>query len=147
MFNFSKISNRIKANEGFRNCIYIDQIGNPTIGYGHLINQEDNFVLKKKYLKKTLLNIFYIDLKKAIADFKKNYKHKTISDNAQEVIIEMIFQLGIEGMLKFKKFNFFINNKLFYLAALEMMKSKWYQQTPNRVNKLIIVLLQHNVRR
>ena len=64
----------------------------------------------------------------------------------QEIIIEMIFQLGINGVLKFKKFNLHIKKKHYYLAALEMMKSRWYDQTPKRADKLIATLLQHNDR-
>lgn len=144
MFNFSRTSNRIKKNEGFRNHIYKDQLGIKTIGYGHLVTKKDNFQNKKKYTKKILLKTFKIDLLKAISDFKKNYFYKNLPDNAQEVIIEMVFQLGIEKLLKFKKFNLNIKKKYFYLAAFEMMQSRLYEQTPKRVNKLILILLKQN---
>lgn len=147
MFNFSRLSSRIKAREGFSGFVYSDKLGNPTIGYGHLINSNDVFSVKKKYSKVALTNLFYNDLRKAISDFKKNYYYKILSDTVQETIIEMIFQLGIRKVLQFKKFNFYINDKQLFLAALEMMKSRWYLQTPNRVNKLIIILLQPNDKR
>ena len=94
-----------------------------------------------------LTRIFYSDLKGAISDFKRNYHYKTLPDCVQEVIIEMIFQLGIINVLEFKKFNYFIKKKQYYLAALEMIKSRWYDQTPKRANKLIAILLQFDVRR
>ena len=146
LFNFYRISGRIKANEGFKSSVYRDQLGNQTIGYGHLVYSKDTFFVKKRYPKKILLRVFYNDLKKAISDFKKNYNYKILPDSTQEVIIEMVFQLGIEKVLKFKKFNFYIKNKQLYLASLEMMRSRWYQQTPKRVDKLISVLLKHDVR-
>ena len=34
MSNFSKLKARIKKNEGFKNHIYNDQLGNLTIGFG-----------------------------------------------------------------------------------------------------------------
>ena len=139
MLNFSKIANRIKKNEGFKNKIYKDSLGNPTIGYGHLINSKDFFVVNKSYSKKILTNIFKKDFEKAVSDFKNNYDLKKLSTNSQEVIIEMIFQLGIKKTLKFKKFTKYIKKKHYYLAAFEMMKSLWYKQTPNRVNKLIYI--------
>ena len=40
-----------------------------------------------------------------------------------------------------------IKKKLYYLAALEMIKSRWYHQTPKRVERLIEILLENNVRR
>ena len=146
LFNFSKLSKNIRANEGFRSFIYNDQFKNPTIGYGHLITTTDVFLRNKKYSKEILVNIFYKDLKKSISDFKKNYNYKNIPNCVQETIIEMIFQLGIKNVLKFKKFNLHIKTKQYYLAAFEMMKSRWYDQTPNRVNKLIVTLLQFNDR-
>ena len=146
LFNFSRISKRIKVEEGFRSFVYKDNLGNPTIGYGHLINSNDFYSAKKRYSKTTLTEVFYNDLRRAISDFKKNYHYKTLPNTTQEIIIEMIFQLGIRKVLEFKKFNFYIKNKQFYLAAFEMMKSRWYLQTPKRANKLIIILLQYNDR-
>ena len=84
--------------------------------------------------------------KKAILDFKKNFAYNNLSDSEQEIIIEMIFQLGIEKVLKFKKFYYYLKQHQPYLASLEMIKSQWYQQTPKRVNKLIAILLKYDVR-
>ena len=146
LFNFSKLAKNIRANEGFRDYVYNDQLKNPTIGYGHLITTTDVFLRNKKYSKEILVNIFYKDLRKSISDFKKNYNYKNMPNYVQEIIIEMIFQLGINGVLKFKKFNLHIKKKHYYIAAFEMMKSRWYNQTPNRANKLIATLLQPNDR-
>jgi len=112
----------------------MDIFSNPTIGYGHLVSSGDIFFSNKKYSKKILSKIFIGDLKKAIFDFKKNYYYKKLPNHVQEVIIEMIFQLGIKKVLNFKNFNTYIKKQYYYLAAFEMIKSLWYQQTPKRVN-------------
>ena len=52
-------------------------------------------------------------------------------------IVEMIFQLGIQNVLGFKKTLKHIKNNNKFLAALEMMDSIWYKQTPLRVKNLI----------
>ena len=49
----------------------------------------------------------------------------------------MIFQIGIKGVLKFKKMIKQIEDNNNHLAALEMMDSLWYLQTPRRVERLI----------
>ena len=128
MFNFSRISSHIKANEGFRRCVYKDKFGNPTIGYGHLIRSKENFSLKRKYSKKVLLELFYVDLKKAILDFKKNFAYNNLSDSEQEIIIEMIFQLGIEKVLKFKKFYYqiYIHQVLYLLCYVLRLKENQF---------------------
>lgn len=147
LYNFLTISKRIKANEGYINQIYKDKLGNLTIGYGHLVKLDDGFSSKKKYSKKTLLKLFDADLILAISDFNNHYSKKNFSNNVQEVLIEMIYQLGINKTLMFRRFNRHIKNKLLYLAAFEMMNSRWYQQTPKRVDKLITILLNNNVKK
>jgi len=102
------------------------------------------FLPKKKYSQKYLDELFEKDFNKAFLDFKKIYYNKKFPNQAREVLIEMIFQLGTNNLKKFKKFNKFINKKLFYLAALEMMDSLWYLQTPDRVDGLIKTLLGNN---
>ncbi len=142
MDNFYKLKKRIKKNEGYCNKIYTDQLGNLTVGYGHLIKKSKNLLLNKKYPKKYLNSLFENDFNLAVNNFKKHYKKNNFSKNVQEVLIEMIFQMGIKKLLKFKRFNKFLKKKLFYLASLEMIDSLWYSQTPRRVERLIKVLLR-----
>ena len=146
LYNYSRISVRIKQNEGYKNKAYKDQFGNLTIGYGHLILPNEKYFLKKKYSRKFLSGVFHNDLEKSIFYFKKYYSTKKFPTNIQEVLIEMIFQLGIRGVLEFKKANKYLEKKLYYLAAFEMMNSRWYQQTSKRVDKLIALLLSHDVK-
>ena len=138
---FIRLKARIKKNEGFRNQVYYDQLGKPTIGFGHLITQKEKFLHRKKYSKKYLNTIFENDFNLALNDFIKNYSVKSLSKNLQEVLLEIIFQLGIKNCLKFKKFNKLLKKKLRHMAALEMLISRWYVQTPKRVEKLIDLLL------
>ena len=73
---FSQLKSRIKKNEGYRNQIYYDQVGKPTIGFGHLIKKGEKFLHQKKYSKKYLNNLFENDFSSALSDFYKNYKAK-----------------------------------------------------------------------
>ena len=140
---FSQLKSRIKKNEGYSNQIYYDQVEKPTIGFGHLIKKREKFLHQKKYSKKHLNKIFENDFSSALSDFNKSYKEKGLSKNSQEVLLEMIFQLGIKNCLKFKKFNQLLRNKLLHMAALEMLNSRWYAQTPKRVEKLVDLLIEY----
>ena len=142
MEKFLSLKKKIKKNEGFRNRPYLDSLGHPTIGYGHLITNKEKKTLKGKFSKKFLLKLFDKDFKKALTDYKKNFNHKKHSKNTKEVLIEMIFQLGIKKQQKFLKFNNHIQKNNMFLAALEMMNSLWYKQTPKRVDGLIKLLLK-----
>ena len=137
------LKKKIKKNEGFRNKPYLDSLGHPTIGYGHLITNKEKKTFKGKFSKKFLLKLFDKDFKKALTDYKKNFNHKKHSKNTKEVLVEMIFQLGIKKQKKFVKMNKHIQNNDMFLAALEMKNSLWYKQTPKRVDGLIRLLLKN----
>ena len=143
MINLNKLSKRIKKNEGYKNQIYLDQLGHKTIGFGHLIKKNDKFIVGRKYKKKILNEIFIKDFKKAIFFFDQEFGSKKIPTNVKEVIIEMIFQLGIRGTKKFKKFFYHIHKSEYFMAAFEMLNSKWYDQTPSRVLGLKNILLKN----
>ena len=145
LFDLFKLHKRIQKNEGYRKKPYNDIFGNKTIGYGHLIKNSESFLLKNAQSKKYLTSLFIKDVNSATKNFIKHYKTNIIPKNVQGVVIEMIFQLGINNMLDFKRFNTHINKNQLYMAALEMIDSRWYKQTPRRVDRLITIMIyNHN---
>ena len=143
--NHKKLLERIKKHEGFSNVIYNDKLGNPTIGYGHLIKPKDNFNKNKKYTKKQLTQLFEADFLNAKKQYDKHFLNKKLPTNVKEVLIEMIFQLGIQNVLKFRKMISSIKKNDYVKASEEMVKSKWYLQTPNRVKILAKIMKKNNV--
>ena len=119
----------IKESEGFRSSVYKCTAGHDTIGYG--------FAIKDLHLtKEDCDNI----LERKIADLKLivNQKIPFIDDlpeAVQDVLYEMYYQMG-NSLFKFKKALKHLENKHFEKAAIEMLDSKWYRQTPNRAKKL-----------
>ena len=128
---------RIKKNEGFSSRFYKDQLGNYTIGYGHLIRKKETILFKKNFKVSFFQNLFENDYKTALDDYNKHFRKYSFSQNIKELIVEMIFQMGIQNVLSFKKTLRHIKKNNKYLAALEMMDSIWYKQTPLRVENLI----------
>jgi GH24 family phage-related lysozyme (muramidase) len=41
--NYEDVKTRIKKHEGFSAKVYLDSLGKGTIGYGHLLTEEDDF--------------------------------------------------------------------------------------------------------
>tara|TARA_B100000674_G_scaffold492949_1_gene514116 strand:- start:402 stop:830 length:429 start_codon:yes stop_codon:yes gene_type:complete len=134
---FNKLKIRIKKNEGFSLKPYKDQLGYYTIGFGHLIRKNEDKYFKTKYKKKYLEQIFQLDFNKALNDYKKFLYKKNHKKNDKELLIEMLFQLGSRGVLKFRKMLFYLNKKQKYMVCLQMLDSLWYKQTPLRVKNLI----------
>ncbi len=134
---FKGLKKRIKSNEGYSDKSYRDQLGFQTIGYGHLIKEKDKIILNKNYSKKYLEDLFEKDFKNAVTAFNKNFKKLFLKKNEQELLIEMIYQMGVKKVLRFKKVIFYIKKNKKNMVCLEMMNSLWYKQTPKRVLNLI----------
>ena len=140
--NYLSLKLRIKKNEGFSSRSYKDQLGNYTIGYGHLIRKKEIVLYKKKIKVSFFQNLFENDFKTALDDYNKHFRKYSFSQNIKELIVEMIFQMGIQNVLSFKKTLRHIRKNNKFLAALEMMDSIWYKQTPLRVENLIKYFLK-----
>jgi len=59
-----------------------------------------------------------------------------IDDVAEEIIIEMIFQLGKTGVSKFRNMWKALSELNYVGASYEMLDSRWAKQTPNRANDM-----------
>ena len=134
---YKSLKKRIQKNEGFSSKTYKDKLGNLTIGYGHLIKKNEAYLKNKNQTHKHLLDLFQKDFKKAADAYNVNFFKYNFNKKEERLLIEMIFQLGIKNVLKFKKMILNLKNKNKYLTAFEMMNSLWYKQTPKRVEILI----------
>jgi len=140
--NYRELKKRIKKNEGFSLKPYKDQLGYLTIGYGHLVLVNETHLLKTKNNKAQLNAIFNQDFKRALMDYNMLIKQKNHNRKDEELLIEMVYQMGAKKVLKFKKLLSNINKNKKHLVCFEMMSSLWYSQTPNRVKNLIKAFLK-----
>ena len=141
--SYYNLKNRIKHNEGLSLKPYKDQLGFLTIGYGHLILPNEKNLLEKKVNKAELENIFQQDFNKALKNFNIFLKQFSSNKKEAELLIEMVFQIGTRGVLKFKNLLQNMSNGNVHLVCFEMMDSLWYKQTPMRVKNLINVFLKN----
>ena len=141
--SYLKLKKRIKQNEGFSLKPYKDQLGFLTIGYGHLILDNEKSLLKKKIYKKELEKIFVQDFNRSLNNFNQHLKVFTSNKKEAELLIEMVFQLGTKGVLRFKNLLQNMNKRNKHLVCFEMMNSLWYKQTPKRVKILISFFLRN----
>ena len=59
-----------------------------------------------------------------------------IDEQAEEILIEMVFQLGKNGVSKFKNMWKALAEKNYIGASYEMLDSRWAKQTPNRAKSM-----------
>ena len=134
--NYEDVKNRIKKHEGFVAKVYLDSLGKQTIGYGHLLTEEDDFVEGVIYDKDILEALFDKDFDKAKQGMEELVGTLDIAMAAKGIIIEMVFQLGKTGVSKFKNMFAALNEFDYTRAAEEMLNSAWYRQTPSRCEEL-----------
>lgn len=136
IMDYQIVKNRIKKHEGFRDTVYLDSLGKATIGYGHLLTEDDDFEEGIQYDKSLLENLFDKDFNNAAINAEKLLDDIDVCDIAREVIVEMVFQLGIGGVSKFKKMFEALRKKDYNEAAEQMLDSQWRVQTPKRCEEL-----------
>ena len=125
-----KLIEAVKLSEGFRDRVYDDSLGIPTIGYGFAIK---DLVLEEDICD-TILERKLNDLIHRVVN--KFPFVKDLPEEAQEVVYEMCYQLGLGGFSKFKKTIALLRLGNYEECASEMLDSKWYRQTPNRAQRL-----------
>jgi len=136
--NLERLMESVKKHEGYRNKVYLDTLGKRTVGVGHLC-VEDFWEDDKEYEERFLMDILAEDLQNAIKgarELKEEYDCTDIDEIAQEIIVEMVFQLGKTGVSKFKNMWKALSEKNYIGASYEMLDSRWAKQTPNRAKAM-----------
>ena len=138
--NYDDLKARIKEHEGFRDQVYKDSLGFATIGYGHLVLPNDPYEEGVTYKKKDLEEVFDSDFNIAKSNANQLISGLPLHHQAKCVIIEMVFQLGIGGVSKFKNMWRALKKNDYQTASEEMLDSKWAKQTPKRAEELSSVM-------
>jgi lysozyme len=135
------LKKRIREHEGFRDSPYLDSLGKATIGYGHLITDEDEFEEGKQYPKDQLLKLFDKDFEKAEMGADQLVGHiQELHIEAKNIITEMVFQLGTTGVRKFRNMLDALESRDYQRASAEMLDSRWHAQTTNRCESLAKIM-------
>ncbi len=136
--NLERLMESVKKHEGYRNKVYLDTLGKRTVGVGHLC-VEDFWEDDKEYEEKFLMEILADDLQNAIKgarELKEEHSCTDIDEIAQEILVEMVFQLGKNGVSKFRNMWKALAEKNYIGASYEMLDSRWAKQTPNRAKSM-----------
>lgn len=116
----------IKQEEGFKGTVYKCTEGFDTIGYGTrlpLSEKEAEMILEYR------LNILKGNLSGSLYMLD-------IDKKAWDILYNMVYQMGVKGVLNFKNMIKALEAKDYNRAGDEMLDSKWAKQTPARANRL-----------
>ena len=144
--NREAVFNQLKIDEGVEYEIYEDHLGLPTFGVGHLILESDEEYGKPvgtPVSEERVRSCFDRDLNIAIAECSTLYGAGTFTnlpDEVQQILVNMMFNMGRPRLSGFKKFNAAIEAGDWTEAAKEGRDSRWYNQVTNRAERLMVRL-------
>ena len=139
--NLDKLREELAEDEGCKYEIYLDHLGLPTFGIGHLITKNDpeygkdvGTVIEQSRVQ----SAFNLDIAVTIEDCHRLYKDfDDLPEEAQLIIANMMFNLGYPRYSKFKKKIQAVKDGNWLEAAVQMKDSRWYKQVTNRADRLI----------
>ena len=138
--DIDQLRKTLKVDEGVKNEIYLDHLGYPTFGIGHLIveaDEEHGKPVGTPITEERVNSVFDSDVAIYISEAKKVFPNlDDLPEEAQEVIVNMTFNMGAPRLSKFKKFIAGVNAGDWNTAAVEMMDSRWAKQVGNRAVRL-----------
>jgi len=145
--NFSKtIVNSVdilEFEEGYRESPYLVSEGYPTVGIGQLIGTK-NAPLEQYNFKMSRL-VAQVWMAKHVVEMQKELEDyawfQNCNDERQAILISMRYQLGLSGLLGFKKMLAAIECYYWQEAHDQGLDSAWAKQTPERANRHMDAIL------
>ena len=137
-----KVFEQLKIDEGVKYEIYLDHLGYPTFGIGHLITKDDpeyNMPIGTEVSQDRVEICFDRDLDIAIDECREMFSSsiwELFPSEVQEICVNMMFNLGRPRFSKFKKTINYLEEHNWSEAGKEARDSLWYTQVGSRAERL-----------
>lgn len=143
-----KLFEHLKLREGYKQSVYLDILGKPTCGIGHLLSKEEikKYPVKSLVPKRIIDEWFKKDVETALNASTKQMKLLELdNDDFKIALVSVNYQLGSSWhkkfpatwkLLKAKHYNDAIQ-EILYKNPPETEASTWKDQTPVRVDDFV----------
>ena len=139
--NLEQLREEIAEDEGVKLEIYLDHLGLPTVGIGHLIRESDDEYgcdVGTPISEDRMIELFEADVESVLEDCEKLYEDfYDLPEEVQLILANMMFNMGLTRLSKFKMLKAAVEDEDWEEAAVQMGDSRWAKQVPNRANRLI----------
>ena len=135
----TQIVDDLVRDEGFRAKAYRDHLGKLTIGIGFLIDPDEPGAIE---MPRSVANLWMLDIlreRRQALDAAIPWWTE-LSEGRQRALLNMAYQLGTAGLLKFKIMLALLEAKIWKAAAVEALDSRWAKQTPERAERIYELL-------
>ena len=140
-----------EAAEGFSKFVYKCPSGFDTIGFGYnleanplRLSQEELREFRHKGItRKRAEELIDLEQARIIPLITKNLpEFLSLPEDAQLVLVDMAYNLGVKGLFQFHNTISAIKRGLYDKAAAEMLNSKWARQVKTRAVKLAKIMAE-----
>ena len=139
--NIEQLKETLKVDEGVVYEIYNDHLGYPTFGIGHLVLESDpehGAEVGTPVSEDRVDECFEKDVETVIEDCKKLHDGwDGYPEEVKQIIANMMFNMGLTRLSKFKRHNAALQSGDWKEAAKEGRDSRWYKQVTNRAERLM----------
>jgi lysozyme len=138
--NVDKLREQLTIDEGKVNEIYLDHLGYPTVGIGHLILETDGEFggrVGTPITEERCKELFAKDVESVLKDCNICFEGwDNYPEEAKQVFANMIFNMGRTRLSKFKMLIAAAESGDWKEAGAQGRDSRWYKQVTNRAERL-----------
>ena len=147
--NLEQLQKEIAEDEGCVHEIYLDHLGLPTFGIGHLVKETDpeyDQPVGTPVSEDRVDACFASDIQITLNDCNKLYpNYDDLPEEVQLIIANMMFNMGYPRMSGFKKMKEAVDSGDWVEASEQMKDSRWYNQVTNRADRLVNRMMVVNI--
>ena len=140
--NIDQLRKELERDEGVKYEVYLDHLGYPTFGIGHLITDNDpesGASVGTEVSDDRVQEAFETDVETVLSDCERLYvQFEHLPEEVQLIIANMMFNMGYTRLSKFKGMKRGVDARNWEAAADEMVDSKWYEQVTRRADRLVV---------
>ncbi len=139
--NKDQLREELADDEGCKAEIYLDHLGLPTFGIGHLVVEQDpehGQAVGTPVSDERVRQVFALDIASTLDECQVLYPDfDDLPEDCQLIIANMMFNMGRPRLSKFKGMKAGVDARDWNRAADEMVESRWHDQVPNRAKRLV----------
>ena len=137
-----RLREELANDEGCKYEVYLDHLGYPTFGIGHLITDDDpecGASVGTEVSSDRVQEAFDSDIESVVSDCERLYvQFEHLPEEVKLIVANMMFNMGYTRLSKFKGMKRGVDARDWNSAADEMIDSKWYNQVTRRADRLVV---------
>jgi lysozyme len=137
-----QLREELANDEGCKYEVYLDHLGYPTFGIGHLITDDDpecGASVGTEVSSDRVQEAFDSDIESVVSDCERLYvQFEHLPEEVKLIVANMMFNMGYTRLSKFKGMKRGVDARNWEAAADEMVDSQWYNQVTNRADRLVV---------